>query len=82
MEKMTYLILFLFVLIIAFLPINNNNNKIKKYCRVDSINVEQKYQTLPNLIFKYYTPCGVFVFTNQRVEMVGDSIEINLIINE
>jgi hypothetical protein len=82
MEKIGYLILLLFIILIAFLPYENKNSKIKKYCRIDSIIVDQRYQTLPDLTFKYYTPCGVFTFINESVEIVGDSLEINLIINE
>ena len=77
-ENLPYFILFLIVLLIAFIPTPKINFSDQKFCVVDSVVVVKKYDVMPNLANKCYTSCGVVLLDGLRVN-VGDTIVYKII---
>jgi len=78
-EVVAYGILLIFLGFIAFMPIKSNDLVKSKFCKIDSIYTQPKYEFLPEQTTKYRTECGL-TFTSNKEYNLGDSIEVKTII--
>ena len=70
-------VLILILSIIRFVMLFKINDKINevKWCKIESVEVKHKYETLPELKYVYKTECGDVTLNNNTLN-VGDSILI------
>jgi hypothetical protein len=77
-EIIAYGILLIGLLTIALIPMDRPSNGVTKFCHIDSISVDRRYEVMPQLDKTYWTDCGTFPAGNTNLQ-VGDSIEIKII---
>jgi len=81
LDFLGYGILLAGVITIGLIPIHSNNIEKIKYCEIDSIYSQYKYEFTPKTITKYHTKCDI-IFNSTHKYHIGDSIEVKTIIIE
>lgn len=63
-----------FITTLFLLPEKKPNKVYKKKCRIDSLETNLRYETLPDKVYIYHTECGKISLPRCNYR-VGDSIE-------
>jgi hypothetical protein len=74
-ESIPYIILLIFVIIIAFLPISNKEGKVT-ICIIDSVSNVNRYEISNDYDYRYHTDCDMILLSKKLYE-IGDTIRIN-----